>query len=317
MNKEDLLCLYEKMVLIRSFEETVFDVFVSGVIAGTVHICSGQEAVAVGACSALERDDYVVSNHRGHGHFIAKGGDPKRIMAELFGKSTGYCGGRGGSQHIACVEIGFLGSNGITGGGIPVATGAGFALRQKRSDRVVLCFFGDGASNQGTFHESLNMSAIWQLPVIYLCENNLYAMSTRFDEAFRISDIAKRAESYGMPGEICDGQDVLAVRKTVERAVNRARNGGGPTLIECKTYRFRGHSKSDTCEYRDPREEERWRRRDPIALFSEKLKRDGIASEDELRWVAEEAEKVVEEAIEFAKSSPDPSPEEMTGDLYA
>lgn len=316
MTKQELLSLYETMLLIRVFEEKVLEVFTSGAISGTAHVCCGQEAVAVGACSVLRRTDYVVSNHRGHGHFIAKGGAVRQIMAELFGKATGYSGGRGGSQHMACIQCGFLGSNGITGGGIPIATGAALSLKLQKVDSVVVCFFGDGAANQGTFHESLNMAAIWNLPIVYICENNLYAMSTHFSEAFKVSNVAIRAQGYGMASEICDGQDVLAVRDTVERAVSRARSGL-PSLVECRTYRFRGHSKSDTCEYRTREEENAWRHRDPILLFGERLKADGTLTEADLESVSKKVEREVEDALAYARSSPNPPTEELERSVFA
>jgi len=317
LDADELLRYYRTMLLIRRFEERVEQVFLEGVVSGTCHPCIGQEATPVGACAALRPTDYVVSNHRGHGHFIAKGGDVRRIMAELFGKVDGYSCGRGGSQHMACFEIGFLGSNGITGGGIPIATGAALAVQLQRRDNVVLCFFGDGAANQGAFHESLNMAAIWKLPIVYLCENNLYAMSTHFKEAFAISDIVQRAAAYGIRGKIVDGNDVLAVRDAVAEAAERARRGDGATLLECKTYRFCGHSRGDPREYRSPQEEEEWRARCPIKRFRGKLFAMGLLDESKDARIQREVAELVREAEEFARKSPEPDPDTLTEGLFA
>lgn len=315
--REDLLGLYRKMVLIRAFETKVHGLLATGAIGGTSHLCAGQEAVAVGACAAIRKDDSVVSNHRGHGHFIAKGGDPRRIMAELWGKEDGYSRGRGGSQHMACREIGFLGSNGITGGGIPVATGAALALKMRRSDSVVICFFGDGASNQGTFHESLNMASLWDLPIVYVCENNLYGMSTPVAESTSVEEISSRAGAYGMQGRTVDGNDVLAVRDAVAEGAGGVRGGGKPVLIECRTYRLFGHSRSDPCDYRPAAEEEAWRERDPITLFEEVLTARGIVGGDDAAAVKAEMDAVVEDAVDFAGRCPAPDPAGMEGAQYA
>ncbi len=312
----DLAELYRTMVLIRVFETKVHDLLSTGAIHGTSHLCAGQEAAAVGACSALEGNDFVVSNHRGHGHFIAKGGDPNRIMAELWGRIDGYSRGRGGSQHIACKEIGFLGSNGITGGGIPIAAGAALALKIRGSNSVVLCFFGDGASNQGTFHESLNMSAVWDLPVIFLCENNLYGMSTPVSESTAVRDIADRASAYGMPGRVVDGNDILAVRDAVAEEAERLRTGGKPALIECKTYRMFGHSRSDSCDYRPAEEEEFWSKRDPIVLFGKVLSDKGLLDTAGMKTAEDEARARIEEAVRFAENSSLPDPAELEGAQY-
>jgi len=292
------------MWLIRLFEERVDRLFAEAALRGTSHLYVGQEAVAVGACAALRPDDYVTSTHRGHGHFLAKGADPRRLMAELFGKATGYSRGRGGSQHMACYEIGFLGSNGITGGGIPIATGAALAIQRRRQDRVVVCFFGDGAANQGVCHESLNMAAVWKLPVVYVCENNLYAMSTPVRSAFAIQDIADRAQAYGMPGAILDGNDFFAVRAGVAEAAARARSGGGPTLVECKTYRTLGHSRGDRRVYRTREEEALWRERDAVLRLRGELIAGGELTERDAERVREGAARAVEEAVEYGRQSP-------------
>jgi TPP-dependent pyruvate/acetoin dehydrogenase alpha subunit len=296
----DLLntCLdyYYQMLKIRRFEEALNDLYAQGYINGTLHLCVGQEAVAVGVCGALNIDDYITSTHRGHGHFIAKGGDITRMMAELFGLREGYCGGAGGTQHMADFSIGHLGSNGITGGQIPVATGAALALKLAEKKQVVACFFGDGAANEGLFHESLNMASIWNLPIIYICENNLYAMSTPFQKAFNIHDIAIRSVAYGMRGRVVDGMDVLEVKNEAAEAVEAARNGKGPTLIECKTYRFSGHSKSDPRIYRTRQEEALWQEKDPINLLKKKLYGNG-ALELELETIENRVKTEIENAI--------------------
>jgi TPP-dependent pyruvate/acetoin dehydrogenase alpha subunit len=268
------------MLLIRHFELRVDALFAAGALKGTSHLAVGQEATAVGAVSALRADDYLASNHRGHGHFLARGAEPRRMMAELFGKATGYAQGRGGTQHMADFSIGFLGMNGITGGMLAIATGAAFSARYRHSGQLALAFFGDGASNQGTFHESLNMAAIWRLPVIYLCENNLYAMSSPARALVSVADIATRAAAYGMPGVMVDGNDVEAVHAAVTEAAARARAGDGPTLIEAKTYRTLGHSRGDLRAYRTREEEEAWALRDPITLFANRLRAEQILTEE-------------------------------------
>lgn len=292
------------MWLIRLFEEKVDQLFAEGVLRGTSHLCAGQEASAVGVVAGLRPTDYVTSTHRGHGHFLAKGGDPRKLMAELFGRATGYAAGRGGSQHVACYEIGFLGSNGITGGGIPIATGAALAIQRRKQDHVVAAFFGDGAANQGVFHEALNMAAIWKLPVLYVCENNLYAMSTPVREAFAVEDIAARAAGYGMPGVVVDGMDFFAVRAAVAEAAERARAGGGPTLLECKTYRMLGHSRGDRRVYRTREEEAQWAARDGIPRLRDALIRCGEMTEAEAERIRDDVAREVEESVAFAKASP-------------
>jgi TPP-dependent pyruvate/acetoin dehydrogenase alpha subunit len=313
----ELLRDYETMLVIRRFEETLNDLYGTGVIRGTSHFCAGQEATEVGAIAALRPSDLVTSTHRGHGHFIAKGGDPKRIMAELWGKATGYSCGRGGSQHMADFAIGFLGSNGITGGMIPVATGAALSQKMLGTGKVVLCFFGDGATGQGTFHEAVNIGAAWKLPVIYLCENNLYAMSTPVAEAFGEPDIAKRAVAYGIPGRRIDGQDYFAVRAAVEQAAERARAGDGPTLIEALTYRIYGHSKSDECAYRTRDEEAAWAARDAIDVMRAALLDRGVLTEALDADIRARAKQAIAEAVRFAKESPEPSPGTVCDGLFA
>ncbi|MFO7947813.1 MAG: thiamine pyrophosphate-dependent dehydrogenase E1 component subunit alpha [Armatimonadota bacterium] len=314
---DELIEHYGRMVLIRRFEQHLSDLFATGAIAGTSHFCIGQEACAVGATAALDDEDMVASNHRGHGHFLAKGGDPRRMMAELMGKEAGYSGGRGGSQHMANFDIGFLGSNGITAGMIPVATGAALTQKIHRTGRVVLCFFGDGACGQGAFHEAVNMGAIWKLPVIYFLENNLYAMSTAASDMFPIENLADRAHSYGIPGVVVDGNDYFSVREVTFDAVNRARAGEGPSLIEAKTYRQCGHSKSDRCEYRSDDEEQRWLQRDPLVIMRERLLQDGVACAAALDSVEERAQKQIEEASDYAENCPEPDPATADADVFS
>jgi len=301
------------MLLIRRFEERLDDLFATGVIKGTSHLYAGQEAVACGVCAVLSNDDLITSTHRGHGHFLAKGGDAKALMAELWGKATGPSKGRGGSQHVADYSVGFLGSNGITAGGLPIATGAALSLQMRKKPHCVVTFFGEGGANQGTFHESINMAAIWKLPIIFLCENNLYAMSTRFDEAFATPTIAARAAGYGIPGEVVDGTDFFAVRDAFGIAADRARRGDGPSLLEMQTYRYYGHSKSDKREYRTRDEEDNWRTRDCI----EKLRLALNVSDAEFALLDAEIMREVDEAVEYARDSPEPLVEDWESVIYA
>ena len=313
---EELIGYLRKMLEIRYFEEKVMDLLSRDIVKGASHMYAGEEAVAVGACSAIREDDYITSTHRGHGHCIAKGGDPKLMLAELCGKATGYCKGRGGSMHIADVRSGNLGATGIVGSNIPVATGAGLSVRLRNTDQVVLCFFGDGAANTGAFHESLNMAAIWKLPVVYICENNLYGMSVSVKRAFPFEDISERAKGYSIPGVIANGMDVLDVREVVGKAVARARNGDGPTLVECKTYRYYGHSRSDPRIYRTREEEKAWRARDTIRNFAQKLMDEGVLTPEGLNDLEDQVTKEIEEAEEFALSSTYPSVESLYDDVY-
>jgi len=305
---EELIAHYRLMVLVRRFEERLSDLFSEGVITGTSHFCLGQEACAVGAVAALRPDDLVTSNHRGHGHFLAKGADSGRLLAELCGKATGYSGGRGGSQHMADFSLGFLGSNGITGGMIPIATGAALTQKRQATGRVVVCFFGDGACGQGAFHEAVNMGAIWDLPIVYFLENNTYAMSTPTAQAFRVANLAERAVAYGIPGYSVDGNDYFAVREAVAQAAARARSGAGPTLIEAKTYRCCGHSKSDGREYCPVGELEGWQERDPLRLMQEALGQRGVLAGSQAESIAADVERELDAAVEFARQSPEPDP---------
>jgi 2-oxoisovalerate dehydrogenase E1 component len=327
LSKEKALDLLRQMWEIRLFEEQVYDLLGKNIIKGASHLYAGEEAVAVGAISTLRDDDLITSTHRGHGHCHARGASLVRteearqehydkMMAELCGRETGYCLGRGGSMHIADVEKGNLGATGIVGGNIPVATGAGLAQTMQGSDRVVLCFFGDGASNTGNFHESLNMAGLWKLPVVYIVENNLYGMSVPIEKAAARLNIADRACSYDMPGEVVDGMDLLAVRAAVGRAVERARQGQGPSLVECQTYRWYGHSRSDPRKYRTKEEEAEWKGRDPIPRFGAWLVESGVCTQQEVDAVEAQVEGEIETATSFALQSPFPSPDGLEKFVY-
>jgi len=309
--------MYKRMLEIRFFEEKVFDLYAQNLVPGTIHLYLGEEAVAVGVCSLLKKDDYITSTHRGHGHCIAKGAELKRTMAEILGKKTGYCKGKGGSMHIADFKIGMLGATAVVGAGLPIAVGAGLSAKLRKTDQVVACFFGEGASNQGTFHESINMASIWKLPVIFVCENNLYAMGTRQSRVMAIENVADRAVAYGIPGVVVDGNDVLAVYEATQKAVERARKGEGPTLIECKTYRHKGHSRVDPAKYRPKEEVEEWLAKDPIKCFKEKLLQTNTLTESEIQQIEKEVSDEIEEAVKFAMESPYPAPEEALEDVYA
>lgn len=306
------------MMLIREFELKIAEMFAYGKLAGTMfHLSVGQEATSVGIIAALEEGDYITSHHRGHGHMIALGADIKLMMAEMFGKRTGYCKGKGGSMHIADVELGNLGANGIVGAGIPIATGAAYAIKHNGNKRVVLCPFGDGAVNEGVFHESLNFAALHKLPIVYVIENNQYAMSTPLKKSSSITNLYRRACAYGIPGEAVDGMDVEAVLEVTKRAVERARKGEGPTLIESLTYRYYGHSRSDPAPYRTKEEEEEWKQRDPIKRYQEKLIKRGVITESDVEKMKQEIQKILDEAVKFADESPYPEPSEIFEDIYA
>jgi 2-oxoisovalerate dehydrogenase E1 component len=311
-----LLELYRLMLLARRFDECVMELYAAKEIPGFMHLYIGEEAVAAGACAALEREDYITSTHRGHGHCLAKGGDPKYMMAELFAKSEGYCKGKGGSMHIACLSLGILGANGIVGGGIPIASGAALSSKLLGTKRVTVCFFGDGASNEGSFHESLNLAGVWKLPVIFLCENNLYAQTTPQREHQAISDVASRAAAYGIPAVVADGTDVLDVYAKVSAAVAAARAGQGPTLVECKTYRFRGHWEGDPQPYRTKEEIEGWTERDCILTFEKALTEKFGLAPSELKGLRDEVESQMREAIAFARSCHAPEPKDALTDVY-
>jgi pyruvate dehydrogenase E1 component alpha subunit len=318
LDRAKLTWMYRTMLRIRRFEERVKQLFRDARLRGSVHLYIGEEAVATGACAALRPDDYITSTHRGHGHCIAKGGRLDRMMAELYGRETGYCKGKGGSMHIADLDSGILGANGIVGAGIPIAVGAALGTRILGRDRVALAFFGDGGANQGAFHEGINFAAVQKLPVVFVCENNLYSQTTPNKYTIAGGSVARRAEAYGIPGERVDGQDVLAVYRSVKAAVDRARAGQGPTLIECMTYRFEGHFLGDPETYRSREEVQEWReKRDPISLFAAKLLATGQFSQAELDQIDQEVLAEVEDAVRFAENSPLPRLEALWEDVYA
>lgn len=308
--------IFRKMLEIRHFEEKVYDLYGQNLVPGTIHLYAGQEAVAAGVCANLRKDDYITSTHRGHGHCIAKGAKLSKVMAEILGKKTGYCKGKGGSMHIADFSIGMLGATAVVGAGIPIAAGAGLSIKLRKTDQVVACFFGEGASNQGTFHEGVNIAAIWKLPVLFVCENNLYAMGTRQSRVMAIENVADRAAAYGIPGSVVDGNDVIAVYEVARKAVDRARSGEGSTLLECKTYRHKGHSRFDPATYRPKEEIEKWLKRDPIRRFRAKLLELKTLNEVEADKIEGEVVAVVEDAVRFAIESPYPSPEEALEHVY-
>ncbi|HLR75630.1 MAG TPA: thiamine pyrophosphate-dependent dehydrogenase E1 component subunit alpha [Virgibacillus sp.] len=317
MNDETLIKLYRQMWLIRYFEEKVDDFFKQGLIYGTTHLCIGQEATAVGTCAVLEAGDKITSTHRGHGHCIAIGSRVDQMMAELFGRTTGYCKGKGGSMHIADVDGGNLGANGIVGGSIPLAVGSALTAQMKKLDYVTVCFFGDGATNEGSFHEALNMAAIWQLPVVFVCENNQYGMSSAVNDMTNIEKLSDRAKAYGFPGVTIDGNDLIEVIQTADEAVKRARSGGGPTLIEMNTYRWKGHSKSDRGKYRTQEEVEKWKKKDPIKRYERVLLKHGLLNETKISSIKQDALKEVEDSVDFAKQGPMPTANDVLTDVYA
>jgi pyruvate dehydrogenase E1 component alpha subunit len=317
LDNSKLLDMHRQMLTIRFFEEKVSELYGQNLVPGTIHLYAGEEAVAVGVCANLRRDDYITSTHRGHGHCIAKGARLDKTMAEILGRKTGYCKGKGGSMHIADFSVGMLGATAVVGAGIPIATGAGLSIKLRGTDQVAACFFGDGASNQGTFHEGINLAAVWHLPVVFVCENNLYAMGTRQTRVMLIDNIADRAASYGIPGVVVDGNDVLAVFEATSEAVERARRGEGPTLLECKTYRLKGHSRFDPAAYRPKDEVNEWLKKDAIARFQARLLEMGITTESEIQRIIDKARNDVEEATKFALESPFPQPAEALDDVYA
>ena len=307
------------MITIRLFEEKIVDMYARGLVPGLAHLYVGEEAVATGVCANLRKEDYITSTHRGHGHVIAKGAELKFMMAELFGKKTGYCKGKGGSMHIADVDIGILGANGIAGGGLPLAVGAGLSSKLRQTDQVTACFFGDGSSNNGTFHESLNFAAVHRLPVVFVCENNTYGISVSQRQHQTIKDVSIRSASYNMPGITIDGNDVMAVYETAGKAVERARAGGGPTLMECKTYRWRGHHEGDPNQgrrYRSMDEVKEWMEKCPIKRFEQRLVDEKVVTKPKIKKVWEEIQKAIDDSVEYANQSPFPEPQDLYEDVY-
>jgi len=317
LDKEKILKMYQDMLKIRYFENKITDLYSKGLMPGLAHLYIGEEAIAVGVCANLTERDFAVSTHRGHGHLIAQGADLKKMMAEVLGKETGYCKGKGGSMHIMDVSKGILGADGIVGAGIPIATGSGYSAKVRGTDQVTISFFGDAASNQGTFHESLNMAAAWKLPVVYVCENNLYGISVDIRKVTNTKDIATRALAYNIPGVVVDGNDVLEVYRVTKEAIKRAREGEGPSLIECKTYRFKGHHVGDPGRlYRLEKETKEWKERCPIKTFRERLTKEKISSEEELSLIEEDTKKIIKEAVDFAIQSPYPDKNEVYRNLF-
>jgi len=317
VKKEEAAKLLRQMYQIRFFEDKIMELLGQNVIDGGSHLYAGEEAVAVGSCAGIRPDDWIASTHRDHGHAIAKGGVISELMAEIFGKVTGCCKGKGGSLHLCDPATRNLGATGIVGANIPVAVGAALALKKDKSENVVLCYFGDGAINQGVFHESMNMAAVWKLPVLFICENNLYGMSGAVNRVTTTNDLYTRSSAYGVPGEAVDGMDVLAVKEIVMKYAEKALKGEGPSLIECKTYRYYGHSRSDPRAYRTKDEEKEWQAKDPILKFRSKVILAGIISEAVCDDIRAEVKQEIEDAVRFAMNSPWPKPEEVTEDLFA
>jgi len=317
LGRDELIDVYRRMRTIRLFEEKLAELVMSGKLAGFLHLYAGEEAVAVGVCSQLGDSDYVASTHRGHGHCIAKGVDVSAMMAELFGRATGVCKGKGGSMHIADLDRGMLGANGIVGAGIPLAVGAALTAATKKTGGVSVAFFGDGATNQGQFHEALNIAACWKLPAVFVVENNLYGEATPYEFVTPVTDLADRAASYAMPSAVVDGMDFFAVREAAGTAIARARAGDGPTLLECKTYRYFGHYVGDPLTYRTKEEAEQVRsERDPLDKFERRVVDQGALSADELRALDGEVAESIAAAVGFAEQSALPDPAEITADVY-
>jgi len=317
LEKKDYLNLYQKMLEIRVFEERAAELFMKGELPGFLHPSIGQEAVPVGVCAAINENDYIISTHRGHGDIIAKGADLKQMFAELFGKKTGYCKGKGGSMHIADLDLGILGAVGIVGSCIPIGNGAALSFQMKKTGQVVVTFFGDGASNTGQFHEGLNMASTWNLPVVFVCQNNCVALSTPQCFHQKIKDVSVRAKAYDIPGVTVDGMDVLAVKEVAEAAVARARKGEGPTLVEAKTYRYMGHFVGEPgTDYRTKEEVESWKKKDAIARFKSHILQKKLATEAEVAKIEQAMREAVEEAIRYGRESTDPKPEEALEDVY-
>jgi TPP-dependent pyruvate/acetoin dehydrogenase alpha subunit len=319
LDKQTLLQMYRNMLRIRHFEERLAEESAQGNIPGLLHLYVGEEAVAVGACTPLRKEDYITSTHRGHGHCIAKGGNLGKMMAELFAKETGYCKGRGGSMHIAAPDIGIVGCSAIAGAGIPIAAGVGLSIKMRGTDQVCVSFFGDGASNTGAFHEGMNLAAVWKLPVIYVLENNLYAISVASSKSTKLKNISDRAAAYGMASVVVDGMDVISVCQAVSEAAARARRGDGPTMVECKTYRFRGHHEGDPKKgeiYRTKEEMQDWEKKDAIRKLADTIIKEHKASQNELDSIRQEVIQEVADAVAFAKESPSPRPEDASSYLF-
>lgn len=316
-SRELMLQMFRGIVLIRRFEDYLYQLFLQGLVPGTLHQYQGQEAVAVGVCSALRTDDVMFSTHRPVGHILAKGASVRGIAAEIWGKATGCAAGKGGQMHLVDMSVNALPSNAIVGANIPIAAGAAIGFKMRGEDRVAVSFFGDAAANIGAFHEGINLATVTDAPAVFICENNLYGASTPISQTLRLTDIAERAKAYGLPGYVVDGQDVVAVYNAARKAVQRAREGKGPTLLECKTYRYLGHSRGDAGGYRTREEVEQWRRRDPVLLCRRRLIDEYGQASGDLDYIEQEIQAEVEAAVAFAQSSPDPAPESTYGPVYA
>ena len=308
LKNDDMIEMYRKMLQIRYYEDEIYYLFLQGLMPGTIHQCQGQEAVSVGVCTNLREEDYITTTHRPAGDCIAKGVSIRDIMAEMFAKTTGCCKAKGGAMHLGDIDVGVLPAIAIVGAGIPIAAGVGISLKMKKTDNVVVSFFGDGAANEGAFHEGVNLASVLNLPVVFVCHNNLYGASTHISKVMKVKDIAERASAYGIPGVVVDGNDVLAVYEVTGEAVKRAREGEGPTLVECKTYRRGGHSRGDPGHYRPKEEVEQWLEKDPISRFRTKL--------IEMEVLTEKKEDEIKDAISYARSCPDPKPEDALKYLY-
>jgi len=317
LSQDELKVMYQTMVKIRKFEEMADHLYAMGKVHGTMHLSAGQEGVAVGTGTVTQPEDFLLNHHRGHGHFIASGADVNKMMAEFLGKDTGYCHGRGGSMHIADVDANNLGANGIVGGGMELAAGVGLAIQIEKTDRVVLVIFGDGAANEGIFHESMNLSAIWDLPVVYLCENNHYGMSAEVARVSAKVPFKARAAAYDIPGYFIDGNDVLAVHSIMKEAINHARTKQGPVFVEAETYRYFGHSKSDRNLYRSKEEIDKWKENDPIRRFENLLLKANVISKNDVTEISQEMNQVIQEAVDFAENSPEPDVNKVTEWVYA
>lgn len=317
ISNSKVIDMYKTMLKIRKFEEVAMNASAEGRIPGFIHLYIGEEAVATGVCANLNDNDYITSTHRGHGHIVAKGGNLRFMMAELFGKATGYCKGRGGSMHIADATKGILGANGIVGAGHDLALGAGLSAQYRGTDQVCICFFGDASTNQGTFHEALNMASVWKLPIVFVCENNGYGISTSQKRHQAIKDVADRGAAYNVPGVVVDGNDVFAVYEAAAEAIKRARESKGPTIVECKTYRQRGHFEGDPCTYKPKEEQEEWVKKDPIPRFEKYILENGILSEEGIKEVQADIDNQIKEAVEFADNSPQPELKVALEDVYS
>ncbi|MEJ7587442.1 MAG: thiamine pyrophosphate-dependent dehydrogenase E1 component subunit alpha [Ferruginibacter sp.] len=313
---EKIIDMYKQMFLLRNYEDKIYFLFLEGVMPGTIHQSQGQEASAVGMLYDLRKEDYLTSTHRPAGHCLAKGVSLESMMAEMFAKSTGCCKGKGGAMHTGDITVGALPAIAITAGGMPVAVGVGLSCKMRKTDNVVVCFFGDGASNEGAFHEAMNAAAIWSLPVIFACENNLYGASTHINRVVKINDLAERGSAYGIPAEVVDGNDVLKVNEAATRAIDRARKGLGPTFLELKTYRRCGHSRNDACGYRDKAEEKEWFDKDPLTRLKKHMLDHNIITQEKIEAIEQEVMARIESAVDYAKASPDVKPEDALTNVY-